>query len=522
MEGLTMRSYLAIGLAVLILGIGAQTAMAQDGGQSASDRLLDILKERQIISEDEYAELRGLASKMEEENAELGQRLTELDRSVSDYLAKDGEDIRGNMTYNKGKGFRFFTHDGNFELNLGGFFLFTYTGWDMDRRAFDERYYYNIGGKESYTDDEYLYPRMDESKYRWSKDTNNFDVQELRVHFGGHAFWNTLKYFVELNLDSESSDGDSMYNGQSAYPYPQEALYTYSAPRSSGGADLLDAWVDYDWCGYTNFRLGQMRVPTGRQFLVHESDLAFPQRHVVSDLFHLRRDVGVMAHDMREFKMGDQTMAYDYMAGVFNGEGEGSSYNDSNRLAYAGRFTIYPMGYVDYTESDFNCSDLKMGFGGWYANHKPDNYEPAWSNERVTAGMYTYGLDGVMVFKGFYLTGEWMKRHLDVERKNMPSTGHYTSRNHGWYAQAGYMIPEYNLEVLGRYGQAKMVDQPYDLFFIDNPWINEIVEYAVGLAYYFDGHDFKVTLDLGRMLVDFKDDSDETNDYIRLAFWLNW
>ena len=34
-------------------------------------------------------------------------------------------------------------------------------------------------------------------------DTNNFDVQELRVHFGGHAFWNTLKYFVELNIDAE-------------------------------------------------------------------------------------------------------------------------------------------------------------------------------------------------------------------------------------------------------------------------------------------------------------------------------
>lgn len=518
-----MRKYFAIGLTALILAIGAQSVMAQDGGQTASDRLLDILKERQIISEQEYAELRGLASKMEEENADLGRRLTELDRSVSDYLAKEGDDVRGNMTYNKGKGFRFFTHDGNFELNLGGFFLFTYTGWDMDHRTYDERYLGARGGKGSSSDDEYLYPRMDESKFRWNDDTNNFDVQELRVHFGGHAFWSTLKYFVELELDADSGPGSATYEPSDIYPYPQDAMYSYTGGRSSGAVDLLDAWVDYDWCGYTNFRIGQMRVPTGRQFLVHESDLAFPQRHIVSDLFHFRRDVGVMAHDMNEFKVGDQTMAYDYMAGVFNGEGEESSYNDNNRLAYSMRFSLYPMGYVDYVESDFACSDFKFGVGGWYGHHKADYYQPQVFSERITNSMYSYGIDGVMVYKGFYLTGEWMKRHIDTERQRVGPEGHYVSRNHGWYAQAGYMIPEYNLEILGRYGQARLVDAAYDLYTFDTSgYINEIVEYAVGLAYYFDGHDFKVTLDLGRMNVDFKGEDDEQNEYLRLAFWLNW
>ena len=135
-EDFLMRRCLAIGLAILILALGARGVAAQDDGQSVSDRLLEILKQRQIISGDEYSELKGLASKMEDDNADLSRRLGELDRSIADYLAKgeDDEYNRAHVAYRKGSGFQFATADGMFELNLGGFFLFSYTGWDMGRK----------------------------------------------------------------------------------------------------------------------------------------------------------------------------------------------------------------------------------------------------------------------------------------------------------------------------------------------------------------------------------------------------
>ena len=52
-----MRRVFAIGLAILVVMIATQGAVAQDG-QTANDKLLKILKDRQIISDKEYAELK--------------------------------------------------------------------------------------------------------------------------------------------------------------------------------------------------------------------------------------------------------------------------------------------------------------------------------------------------------------------------------------------------------------------------------------------------------------------------------
>ncbi|MCU0724490.1 MAG: OprO/OprP family phosphate-selective porin [Planctomycetes bacterium] len=532
-----MRRCLAIGLAVLVLTLGARGVSAQDDGQSASDRLLEILKERQIISESEYSELKGLASKMEAEDTEISRRLGELDRSISDYLSKgdDKEYNRAHVSYRKGQGFQFATADGLFELNLGGFFLFTYTGMDMGRMNYSYRYETQSPISSG---SEYLSPRMDSKDYRFGDDTNNFDVQENRIHLFGHAFMKDLTYFVEFDGAGESS---SVSEQLSDYPngYIDQAGYFYSYSRGGydhdSSVELLEAWVNYDHCGYFEVKFGQFKPPTDRNFLIHESDLAFPERCLVNDMFSLQRDVGVQIHDMREFKAADMTMAYDYSFGVFNGEGTGASYNDNNRVGYSGRATFYPLGYLPYTESDFACSeDPKVAMGFWYGSHKADIYKPQTFGERIRNTMTSWGFDATAVWQGFYVTAEYLRREVYTDQKRMYYTdgnGHERTKNSGGFVQAGYFIKDLSLEVLGRLAVTHITDDPsYDTpFYQDNSsyysnrvWVNEVSELSLGLAYYFSGHDWKVTFDMGKVRVDFKHMKDEINDYVRLAFWLNW
>ena len=197
-----------------------------------------------------------------------------------------------------------------------------------------------------------------------------------------------LTYFVEFDAAGESSSTVAYGVGFPNGPPTDEFFYGFNTAREHSGVELLEAWVNYDHCGYFNLKFGQFKPPTDRNFLIHESDIVLPDRTYVNDLFSLQRDVGIQIWRMSDFKFGDHDMAYDASFGIFNGEGMGAAANDSNRVGYSTRVTLFPMGYLDYVESDFACTqDPKAAFGGWYGNHNSDDYSPQYANERFTSAM---------------------------------------------------------------------------------------------------------------------------------------
>ena len=209
-----MRRVLAISFAILVVMLATRGVMAQDAEQSVSDRLLEILQERQIISSDEYGELKGLATEMQEERAELNTRLGDLDRSITEYLAKDGDALGSNVTYQVGNGFTFATQDGRFALTIGGMFKFMYQFVDRER---------NPMGCNDF--DDYYYD-MDNTLDR--RDVNNFSLDN-RFHFQGHAFDPNLSYYFEF--------------------------------MASDSVGLFEGWVNYNWCDWTNIKVGL--IPRG-------------------------------------------------------------------------------------------------------------------------------------------------------------------------------------------------------------------------------------------------------------------
>ena len=74
-------------------------------------------------------------------------------------------------------------------------------------------------------------------------------------------------------------------------------------------------------------------------------------------------------------------------------------------------------------------------------------------------------MDATMVWQGLYLTGEVIHRDTTIRRRNFGPSGHYEMRNTGWFAQGGYFIKDYNLELLGRYAVSHLTDPAYDELF---------------------------------------------------------
>ena len=341
-----MRRVLAISLAILVVMSTTTAAMAQDAEGSVSDRLLEILKERQIISGDEYGELKGLATEMQAERAELNDRLGDLDRSITEYLAKDDEALGSNVTYQVGNGFTFATQDGMFELNIGGMFRMWYQGVNRDRNPF-------ACGDDCYDD---MYPTAEYDMATLDRrDVNNFWLDN-RFHFQGHAFDPNLTFYFEFMAGS--------YVG------------------------LFEGWVNYNVCDWFNVKAGLQRVPTGRQALVHQSDLSFGNRawesidswgvnagygvprvgdrwRIDDDYYYydydydmaigVTQDLGVSIWNIYEGlfdTVGDEGFAVEYSMGIYNGDLAW----ENNWLAPAFRLAIHPFGYVPLVEGDWTSS----------------------------------------------------------------------------------------------------------------------------------------------------------------------
>ena len=402
-----MRRVIAISLAILVLTVGAQGVMAQDDGQ-VSDRLLEILKDRQIISDDEYSELKDLATQMEQDQGAMNARLDDIDRSISEYLAQDGDARGANVSHKKGDGFGFATGDGFFSMWLGGLFQTWYVGMDNDK----------------------------------SRDTNSIVVPQARIDISGNAFDPNFTYRFEINLGSDSLTGG-----------------------------VLDLWGNWEAMEGVQVKFGQMKVPFGRQMMTYQGDLQFGSRSVLSDVFTPAWDLGVMAWDAVATQEGGEPF-FDYYVGLFNGDGRNVGGNDNNWMAVALRASVHPLGWVGYEESDFEQSEVKFAVGASYYH---TNNRPGGTSDSTTK-TDNWGVDAVVKWNGLYFVWEYFNSNMNM--KNSPRLV-----NWGWYAQAGFLVPNSNFEIIGRYGFGSW-DQDTGL--------DETQEIALGFAYYFDGHPFKI------------------------------
>jgi hypothetical protein len=507
-----MRRVFAFGLAILFVLVATQGALAQDAEKNVSDRLLEILKDRQIITEDEFGELKGLADQMKNEQAEMDRRLGDLDHSIADYLAKEGDAIGANVTYTKGHGFKFASTDGLFSLNLGGLFDFEYLGVDREKDEF---------------------PELDNgSTYGISKrDTNNLFLAEARWWFFGHAFDPALTYHFEF----EASYGSDSYYFSDGFSELTQIVSRDGYDSDGAYVKLLDAYVNWNICDWTNLKFGRFKIPFGWQHLVHKSDLQFGNRALpyrptsgfnnaawnstnlgtYSSMGSLGqiydRDDGVMFHDVLGVPWFGDFLAdfqFEYAAGLF----DGNLASSGSWLMPAWRAAIHPFGAVPYTEGDFRevTDDFKMSFGtSWYYDRGPEHADRART---------AWELDTAIKWYGFSLTAEWMWLKDDQR-------GVSARRTRAWYVQAGYMVLPAELEIFGRFGR---IAWPWDAGGeVGNSIIDTSQEWSIGAAYYWDQHHLKALFEFGSTEVEWdeygtQDMEDPQTWFLRIMFQLEW
>jgi hypothetical protein len=259
--------------------------------------------------------------------------------------------------------------------------------------------------------------------------------------------------------------------------YSKDLQYELQVNFADSANVLEDANINYDFTKGNKaamVKIGQFKVPFGRQELTSSGSQQFVDRSAVSNTFARGRDIGVQLWGTPNKGI------LDWRIGVFNGNGRTVSRNDNDDLQYNARLQWAPFGDTKYSEGDFDSSDrplfsIAANFEGNTREVAASGSTPAHQNEQTILGY-----DAVFKFKGFSVVGEFF------ERENDRTQGQSDFDDEGFNLQAGYFVIPKRFEVALRFAEFDPRKDRDDDVRSEN---------GVAFSYYWNKHNHKLQAD---------------------------
>lgn len=297
----------------------------------------------------------------------------------------------------------------------------------------------------------------------------DFQIRRMRVSLDAHAYRDLVTMRVQLAVATPDLDP--------------------VAPSV-----LRDAFITFSPMRDLRFRVGQMKVPYGRQRVVSSGNLQMVDRSIVTGELNLDRDVGMT---MFSEDLGGLGGLFGYTVGVFGGDGRNRT-SGGHGLLYAARLAIRPVGGErrdDLDEPDFVRSKprLQLGISGAF-NHQTDRVRSTVGERFETGPWADYvhaGADTSFKYRGLSITGEWFLRQALEERHSAEHDGETLTdvarSGYGAFLQAGQFLGDH-LEVSGRLGLLQRIGDAESHFKSER-------ELGGGVSYYVKKHALKVQAD---------------------------
>jgi hypothetical protein len=284
--------------------------------------------------------------------------------------------------------------------------------------------------------------------------------------------------------------------------------YSLTMDLSSGkSVELLDAWIGYRYFPALGFTLGASKVPFSRFAQYGSGRGTLSERPLATQALAPFRQVGLTLE-------GELGGLIRYAIGAYNGlerhtnfhegyvENAGFEGNRFNRLAFAGRLELQPLGALGKDIADLDGGGLRVGVGAslYYSDGKTTK----------SAG---WEVDLAVKLAGMHFIAEYI---ADTgEPKSVPTTTATIPAGvdrHGFTGELGYFIRPINLGVAVR---AELLDDNRD----SDSNGDELV-LAGGVQYYWHRHHLKAMLDYTHRLELHGSDRDNQTLLLTLQFAL--
>jgi len=270
------------------------------------------------------------------------------------------------------------------------------------------------------------------------------------------------------------------------YVYKKQLEYEFQFDWADAASVVQDIDFNWDISGKRAFmlKLGQFKIPFGRQAITSAMAQEFVDRSIVSLEFEKIRDQGLQAWGLLA---GGKL---EYRAGVFNGGGRqrtlGTPFfgNDNRKFEYDARVSFQPWGDLNYSEADFESKDKPLAAIAVCFQTNDARTPPATgSTTRLGAGRETLGIDGVVKYRGFDLMAAYYFRTLT------PVTG-FAFGSNGFHVQAGAFLKRDVALLAARYARFDPTDKTTN---------NDLTELGFAATYFYARHNLKLTADWRRL-----------------------
>ena len=245
--------------------------------------------------------------------------------------------------------------------------------------------------------------------------------------------------------------------------------YLIQAELSGPGAQLVDAFVRYQYASWLAVRFGQGKAPYGRQWITSSRDLQLVDRSIVDGRFSAGRQQGVSIGG----RLVDELL--EYSVGVYNGDGINQSTNENDRLMTVARAVVTPLGAFDPVESAHDRPEsprVALGIAG---------LRNAEGDPGAVTEISRWNLEAAFKLSGFSAVAEYHQESSDPPEADLAET-------RGWYLQGGYLFAGGGHEIVAR----RAVIDPVGA-------VGGATESRVGYNRYLHGHRVKVQADLSRI-----------------------
>jgi len=297
----------------------------------------------------------------------------------------------------------------------------------------------------------------------------DLQIRRLRVSMDAHAWDNLVTMRIQLAFAAQEQDPVA--------PIP-----------------LRDAFVTISPLRDFRLRVGQMKVPFGRQRVVSSGNLQLVDRSIVTSELNLDRDVGVQVFSEDVFGL-DGLLGYNL--GVFGGDGRNRASGGYGFL-YTGRVALRPVGGElgdDPDEVDFKQTKprLQAAMSGAF-NHQSDRARSTIGDVFRTGPWADYahfGADTSFKYAGLSMTGELFFRRALEDRNTASVDGAIVTdvarSGYGGFFQVGQLIAD-RFELSARVGNLTLLGDPSGGFKPEK-------ELGGGVSYYFSKHALKLQAD---------------------------
>ena len=375
------------------------TREPQAHGTDLELALLDVLREKGLITEADYQELLALARDRADAQSN---EITLIEASLQRLSAPDVQ-ARGGQP---GK-LEFRSPDGKWSMGVGGWLQARYT----DRHSSAD-----------------------------GRDGSNFSVPRARLVLRGNAGRKDIKYKLEVDASTNTAQDNDL---------------DASEPSEQKDARLKDAYVDYGVTETGSLRFGQYKFPFSREeALIPDSAGSLVEKSIASQAFAPKREPG--ASWWGKAAEG----VFEYAVAVSNGDGENepnmvesSALGTGDGMRYGARAVWNPLGEMKYDMSAWQTLDgpAKLALGLSYMV----NHDARFTNTVIggTAGedAGTLGAELQWMIGPFSLLGEWYDRSTDIETGDDLDDDGYT-------LQAGCFLVPQVWELVARFSEVDQED----------------------------------------------------------------